>query len=115
MRAENRFEPLGEGNSVSSALEVLRRRWPVALGIVLVCTVLSAVQQKRATPTYKATAQVAFQNRTIAGEALQFGSSGTEPEREADTQVTIAQSPEVAQVVRTQLGGALGEYELLGT
>jgi polysaccharide biosynthesis transport protein len=114
MRAENRFEPLGEGNSVSAALEVLRRRWPVALGIVLVCTVLSAVQQKRATPTYKATAQVAFQNSTIAGEALQFGSSGTEPQREADTQVTIAQSPEVAQAVRTQLGGALGVNELLG-
>ena len=114
MRAENRFEPLGESNSVSAALEVLRRRWPVALGIVLVCTVLSAVQQKRATPTYKATAQVAFQNSTIAGEALQFGASGTEPQREADTQVTIAQSPEVAQAVRTQLGGALGVDELLG-
>jgi uncharacterized protein involved in exopolysaccharide biosynthesis len=47
---------------VSAALEVLRRRWPIAL----VCTVLSVVQQKRATPTYKATAQVAFQNSTIA-------------------------------------------------
>ncbi|HEY7836861.1 MAG TPA: hypothetical protein VIB59_05305 [Solirubrobacteraceae bacterium] len=115
MRAENRFEPLGEGNSVSAALEVLRRRWPVALGIVLVCTVLSAVQQKRATPTYKATANVAFQNSTITENALGVGSSSTgEPQRDADTQVTIAQSAEVAQAVRSQLGGALGVDELLG-
>src|SRR3954454_12366595 len=115
MRAENRFEPLSEGNSVSAALEVLRRRWPVALGIVLVCTVLSAVQQKRATPTYKATANVAFHCQTITESALKVGSACAEPQREADTQVTIAHSPEVAQGVRTQLGGALGVDELLGS
>jgi polysaccharide biosynthesis transport protein len=113
MRTDNRFEPLGESNSVSAALEVLRRRWPIALGIVLVCTVLSVVQQKRATPTYKATAQVAFQNSTIAGEAVGFAASGTEPQREADTQQTIAHSPEVAQAVRTQLGSSADVSELL--
>jgi tyrosine-protein kinase len=115
MRADNRFEPLGEGNSVSAALEILRRRWPVALGVVLVCTIVSAVQQKRATPTYKATSSVAFHCSTITESALQVGSSNcVEPQREADTQVTIAHSPEVAQSVRTQLGGALGVDELLG-
>jgi len=115
MRSDDRFEPLGESNSVSAALEVLRRRWPVALGIVLVCTVLSAVQQKRATPSYKSTASVAFHCSTITENALQVGSACAEPQREADTQVTIAHSPEVAQAVRTQLGGVLGVDELLGS
>src|SRR3954470_14221154 len=115
MRSDDRFEPLGESNSVSAALEVLRRRWPVALGIVLVCTVLSAVQQKRATPTYKSTANVAFHCSTITENALAIGSACAEPQREADTQVTIADSPEVAQAVRTQLGGVLGVDELLGS
>ena len=113
MRADNRFEPLGESNSVSAGIEVLRRRWPIALAIVLVCTILSAIQQKRATPTYKSTAQVAFQNSTIAGEAVGFTSSGTEPQREADTQVEIAHSPEVAQAVRTELGSSKSPDELL--
>jgi polysaccharide biosynthesis transport protein len=115
MRADDRFEPIAESNSVSAALEVLRRRWPVALGIVLVCTVISAIQQKRAAPTYKATANVAFHCSTITEAALQVGSSCAEPQREADTQVTIAHSPEVGQSVRTQLGGALGVDELLGS
>jgi capsular exopolysaccharide synthesis family protein len=115
MRADTRFEPLGESNSVSSALEVLRRRWPVALGIVLVCTIVSVVQQKRATPSYKATANVAFHCSTITESALQVGSANcVEPQREADTQVTIAHSPEVGQSVRTQLGNTLGVDELLG-
>ncbi|HXB15354.1 MAG TPA: hypothetical protein VNV44_06375 [Solirubrobacteraceae bacterium] len=116
MRPDNRFEPIGEGNSVSAALEILRRRWPVALGIVLVCTVISAVQQKRATPSYKATANVSFQSSTLAEQAVNVvQSSSTEPQREAATQVTIAHSPEVAQAVSTELGGALNVPDLLGS
>lgn len=104
----------GEGNSISTALEVLRRRWPVALAIVLVCTFVSAIQQKRATPSYKATASVAFQTGTLSESALQVGSSGAgEPQREADTQVTIAHSPEVAQGVRNALGLQESPEELL--
>lgn len=115
MRADGRFESPGEGNSISAALEVLRRRWPVALGIVLVCTVVSAIQQKRAAQSYKATASVAFQSATLSDAALGVGSSGSgEPQRDADTQVTIAHSPEVAQGVRTQLGNALSVEDLLG-
>src|ERR1700742_4897468 len=98
MRPDNRFEPPGEGNSISTALEVLRRRWPLALAIIVVCTVVSAVQQKRATQSYKATASVAFQNSTIVEQIVGSASSGSgEPQRDVDTQVTIAHSPEVAQ------------------
>jgi polysaccharide biosynthesis transport protein len=115
MRPDNRFDPPGESNSISSALEVLRRRWPVALGIVIICTAISAIQQKRASQTYKATASVAFQNATIPESIVGAGGSGGgEPQRIIDTQVTIAQSPEVAQGVRAQLGNALSVSELLG-
>ena len=114
MRPDTGFEPASEGNSISSALEVLRRRWPVALGIVLVCTVISAVQQKRATPTYKATASVALQSNPAVEAIVGSVSQGSgEPQRDIDTQVTIAHSPEVAQGVRTQLGNVLGVRELL--
>jgi len=115
MRPDTGFVPPAEGNSISTALEVLRRRWPVALGIVLVCVVVAGVQQKRSTPTYKATASVALQNNTAVESIVGQVSSGSgEPQRDIDTQVTIAQSPEVAQGVRTQLGNALSVGELLG-
>jgi capsular exopolysaccharide synthesis family protein len=115
MRSDTRFEPPAESNSISTAMEVLRRRWPVALGIVLVCTVVSAIQQKRATPTYKATASVALQHSTILEKVVgQINSGSGEPQRDIDTEVTIAHSPEVAQGVRTQLGNALSVSELLG-
>jgi polysaccharide biosynthesis transport protein len=114
MRSDSRFEPPAEGNSISNALEVLRRRWPLALGIVIVCTVISAVQQKRSTPTYKATAAVALQaNPALEKVVGQISPSSTEPQRFIDTQVTIAHSPEVAQGVRSQLGNALSVQELL--
>jgi succinoglycan biosynthesis transport protein ExoP len=114
MRSDTHFEPPSEGNSISTALEVLRRRWPVALGIVLVCVVISAVQQKRATPTYKATASVALQNSTVVETLIGQVSAGSgEPQRDIDTQLTIAHSPEVAQGVRNQLGNVLSVTELL--
>ncbi len=114
MRSDTRFEPPGESNSITTALEVLRRRWPVALGIVIVCTVISAVQQKRAAPSYKATAAVALQASPVVENIVgQVTAGSSEPQREIDTQVTIAQSPEVAQGVRTQLGNALSVSELL--
>ncbi len=114
MRSDTHFEPPAEGNSISTALEVLRRRWPLALGIVIVCTVISAVQQKRATPVYKATASVALQHSTILEKVVgQINSGSGEPQRDIDTEVTIAHSPEVAQGVRTQLGNVLGTDELL--
>ncbi|MGO9489632.1 MAG: hypothetical protein ACLQBB_11455 [Solirubrobacteraceae bacterium] len=116
MRSEDQFEAPAEGNAISTALEVLRRRWPIALAIVLVCTAISAIQQKRATQSYKATASVAFQNSTLAEAGLDVGSGGSgEPQRDADTEVTIAHSPEVAQGVRTELGNTLGVEELLST
>lgn len=113
MKSDTRFEPPAEGNSISAAMEVLRRRWPLALGIVLVCTIVSAVQQKRAAPSYKATASVALQNSTFVETIVgQVNSGSSEPQREIDTQVTIAHSPEVAQGVRSQLGNTMSVSEL---
>jgi succinoglycan biosynthesis transport protein ExoP len=114
MRSDTRFESPGESNSISNATEVLRRRWPIALGIVLVCTVISGIEQKRATPSYKSTASVALQHPGALEKVVGPLSSGSgEPQRDLNTEVTIAQSPEVAQGVRTQLGNQLSVSELL--
>jgi succinoglycan biosynthesis transport protein ExoP len=114
MRSDTRFDPPAESNSITTALEVLRRRWPIALAIVVVCTVISAVQEKRATPSYDATASVVLQHSPGLEKVFGSLSSGSgEPQRDINTEVTIAHSPEVAQAVRTQLGNQLSVEELL--
>lgn len=115
MTSGEHFERPGEGGgSLVSALEVLRRRWPIILGVVLVCMAASAVQQKKSTKSYKATSHVAFQSSTLSNAALQVGSSSSgDPQRDADTQVAIAKSPEVAVGVRKQLGVPVNPEDLL--
>jgi capsular exopolysaccharide synthesis family protein len=116
VRPDENFQTTREGNAISNALEVMRRRWPIVFGVVLVCAVFAGVQQNRAVPTYKATASVAFQESSIAENLIVgAGSAGGtgEPQRDADTEVTIAHSQEVAQGVRSQLGNRLSIAELL--
>jgi capsular exopolysaccharide synthesis family protein len=114
MTANDRLERFSENNSLSAAWEVLRRRWLIVGGVLLVCVGISAIQQKRAAKSYNATAHVAFQSSTLSEAALQVGSSGSgDPQRDADTQVDIAHSPEVAEGVRKQLGGSSSAEDLL--
>ena len=104
MSAPERLERAREGEGLSGALAVLRRRWPIVIGLTLVCVLISAARHERSAKTYSATASVAFQSGTLPDAALQiFPSSSTEPQREANTEVLIAHSPEVAEGVRRQL------------
>jgi succinoglycan biosynthesis transport protein ExoP len=85
------------------------------MAVVLACVAVSAIQQKKAAKSYKATAHVSFQSTTLSNAALQVGSSGSgDPQRDADTQVAIARSPEVAVGVRKQLGLPVNPEDLLG-
>src|SRR5579863_3153723 len=102
------------GDALSGVLAVLRRRWPIVLGIVLVCVAVAAVRHERATKSYAATASVAFQSGTLPDAALQvFTSGNSEPQREANTEVLIAHSLEVAEGVRQQLRTRASAEELL--
>ncbi len=103
-----------ESDGLAGTLAVLRQRWPLVVGVVLACVLIAAIRHERAAKTYSATASVAFQSGTLQDAALQIFPSGTsEPQREANTEVLIAHSPEVAQAVRQQLHTNGSAEELL--
>ncbi len=114
MSASEQFERAGESNSISNALAVLRRRWLIVGAVVLACVVVAVVHEKRSAKSYTATSSVTFQSSTLSDAALQVASSGgSEPQREANTEMAIAHSPEVAAGVRSQLHIPAEPSELL--
>ena len=88
MSASDRLDRVRDGDGLANALDVLRRRWPMILGIVVVCLLVSVVRHERASKSYAATASVAFQSATLPDAALQVTPSGSgEPVRDAATEV----------------------------
>ncbi len=113
MSSSDRFERAREGENVSAVLSILRRRWLIAVTVLVACVAVAVVHQRGA-KSYTATASVAFQSGTLSDAALQVSTSGSsEPQREADTEVLIAHSSEVAQGVRKRLHITLSVGELL--
>ena len=114
MSASDRFESVGEVHRGAALLGIMRRRWLVATTVLFACVVVAVIHQKSATKTYGATASVAFQSGTLSDAALQVSQSGSsEPQREADTEVLIAHSTEVAQDVRLELHTGVSVEQLL--
>src|SRR6202021_1836379 len=102
--AAQRFEPLRRREDVAKHLQALRTHKLLALGVVLACVLVAYVHHSRTPKAYSATASVAFQSGTLTDSALQVSQgSSSEPQREADTEVLIADSAEVAEGVRRQL------------
>jgi succinoglycan biosynthesis transport protein ExoP len=107
-RAESKLvsspEGRGRGHSLADDLAILRRRWRQIAGVVLATMLVFAVVHEHKAKSYTATASVTFQNSTLSGAALNIATAGSsEPQREADTEVLIAHSAEVARAVRGQL------------
>ncbi len=72
--------------------------------MILASVIVFAVAHERSAKTYTATASVAFQSDTLTDAALNIATvTSSEPQREADTEVLIAHSAEVAHSVREQL------------
>ncbi len=114
MSVPERFDAIRESDSLSSASVILRRRWPLIVGIVLACLIVSVVRHERSSKSYTATASVTFQSATLPDAALQVSPSGSsEPQRAADTEVYIAHSSQVAEGVRKQLRVSASAKELL--
>jgi capsular exopolysaccharide synthesis family protein len=114
MSTADRFERVRESDGARGALSALRRRWMVVVGVVAVCVVFSVYRYEHATKNYQATASVAFQNGTLSDAALNISPNGSsEPQREANTEVLIAHSSEVAGGVREQLHISSSAAELL--
>ena len=114
MSVPEQYDAMRESDSLSSATVVLRRRWPLIVGIVLACLLVSVVRHERSSKSYAATASVTFQSATLPDAALQVSPSGSsEPQRAADTEVYIAHSSQVAEGVRKQLHVSASAKELL--
>jgi polysaccharide biosynthesis transport protein len=95
--------PVPETDSVVQVLEILRRRWFVLLCAILACVGGAVAYRLTSTERYEASASVVFGAPTLSDAALQVDRSGADPERDAATNVLIAESPEVAEAVRDQL------------
>jgi polysaccharide biosynthesis transport protein len=105
----------GRGHSLADDLAILRGRWRLIAGVVLATMLVFAIIHEHKAKSYTATASVAFQTNTLSGAALNIATAGSsEPQREADTEVLIAHSAEVAQAVRSQLKLRSTTNELLG-
>jgi len=114
MSASDRFGRARESDGLSKTLTMLRNRWLIVVSVVVACLLITVVHHERSAKSYSATASVAFQSGTLSDAALQVTPGGTaEPQREADTEVLIAHSPEVAQGVRRELHTPVAASELL--
>ncbi len=114
MSTVNRLDSIREAEKGSALLGILRRRWLVAATVLIACVAVAVIHQKSSTKSYTATASVAFQSGTLSDSAVQATTSGSsEPQREADTEVLIAHSAEVAEAVRRQLQTPLTAAQLL--
>ncbi|HXE44376.1 MAG TPA: polysaccharide biosynthesis tyrosine autokinase [Conexibacter sp.] len=96
-------EEPAERESLSSFLDVMRRRWLLVGGIVLACIAAAVARYETSTRSYDATASVAFNNTTLTQSALQVQQGSGDPARDAATNVLIASSRSVAQAVRQEL------------
>jgi len=114
MSAGQRWDRIRESDGLAGLAGVLRERWIVVLGIVAICVGLAVYRHERGAKSYSASASVVFQSGTLSESALQVSpSTSPEPVREADTEVLVAHSPEVAEGVRRQLKGGPDVSELL--
>lgn len=101
-------------HSLASDLRILRRRWRLMLGVLIASVLVFAAVHEHKAKSYSATASVTFQNDTLSEAALNIAAAGSsEPQREADTEVLIAHSAEVAQAVNGELGLHGSSTELL--
>src|SRR5271154_3618058 len=82
-------------------LELLGRHWRMIVVVVLASVAVFAILHERQAKSYTATASVTFQSDTLLDSALNISTvTSSEPQREADTEVLIAHSSEVAGAVR---------------
>jgi capsular exopolysaccharide synthesis family protein len=102
-----------ERESLTHALDVIRRRWLILAAALLACVGAALIQHATSDDVYEASARVVFGSATLSDAALQVDRNAGDPEREAATNVLIAESEEVASAVRRRLGGSTSVSGLL--
>jgi succinoglycan biosynthesis transport protein ExoP len=113
-RASEQWEQVKRREGLIDAVRSLRRHWLFVAAIVAVCVAVAIVSHERKAVSYTANASVVFHSGTLSESALQVSpASSPEPLREANTEVGIAHSSEVAEAVRKQLAMSASDSELL--
>lgn len=96
----------GRGDdTLAHALDMLRRRSLIIVAAVIACVGIALAQRALAADEYEASAAVMFGAPSLSDAALEVNRGGVDPERMAATNVQIAQSQEVADAVRREIGG----------
>jgi polysaccharide biosynthesis transport protein len=114
MSAGERWDRVRDGDGFAAPMRILRDRWLVVVGVIAICVGVSVYRHERGAKSYTASANVVFRSGTLSESALQVSpSTSSEPVREADTEVLVAHSPEVAEGVHKQLKGSPNASELL--
>ncbi len=113
MSAVQPLDRVRESETPANLLSILRRRWPVALAMVVAVLAVAVVHQRKSAKSYASTASVAFQSGTLSTAALQVTTGSSEPQREANTEVLLAHSRAVAEAVQRQLRTRETAQELL--
>jgi non-specific protein-tyrosine kinase len=102
-----------QGDTLSWALAVLGRRWLIIVSAVVVATGVAIASQELTEDAYEASASVVFGAPSLSDAALQVDRDTADPEREAATQVLIAESEEVGAGVRASEGLRATPQQLL--
>jgi receptor protein-tyrosine kinase len=92
-------------DTVAHALDMLRRRSLIIVGAVIVCVLVALGQRALAGDVYESSAEVMFNAPSLSDAALEVDRGGVDPDRTAATNVLIAESQEVADAVRREVGG----------
>jgi capsular exopolysaccharide synthesis family protein len=93
-----------QDETLAHAFGIVRRRWFVVALAVAACLAAAVGQRALSTDEYDASVSVVFGSPTLSDSALQVSRGGTDPQRNAATNVLIAESQEVAEAVSRQLG-----------
>jgi tyrosine-protein kinase len=90
-------------DTLLNVTRALRHRWLMLVICLVGCTAIAVALHERAPKEYEATASVAFNVANLSDTALEVTASGTDPARDAATNVLIARSSEVAAAVVKEL------------
>ncbi len=102
-----------DASSLIGALTILRRRWPLMLGIIIVCVAVAGLRFHSTAKKYNATASVTYDNNSLSDAALQVSQGTVDPTRDGATNVLIATSLQVADAVKANLRSPAPAAEIL--
>lgn len=114
MRDDQLARPASAGQQLIEYLRVVRRRWPVVVGITLLVTAVALVVSLSSTKQYDATAKLLLSRTEPINDLLdRTGSRAVDPERDVNTNVELLKLETIAERVRSRLKLRISTESLL--